>query len=159
MSEDYFSPMNTMALNTENYDSVTTGYIPQDETKICRFFRADGKCYKGKRVHFNMVKRFYLFQFLLGIKCDQLHSNPDKNVFTQDQIEVLIDLPSLPPLILGSLVYVQVTCIASAFRFYCVLPHGTTDLQNVSTNENDEFETLESLQVRNIAIQINSLVN
>ena len=91
-----------------------------------------------------------------------MRSSPDKNVSTQDQIEVLIDLPSLPPLILESLVPVQVTCIADAFRFYCILPHGTTGttgLQNVSTNEDNEFETLESLQVRNIAIQINSLVN
>ena len=57
MSEDYYSPMNTVALNTENYDSVTTGYIPKDETKICRFFRNNGSCYKGRRRHIYRINR------------------------------------------------------------------------------------------------------
>ena len=47
MAIDYYSPNNNVALNTENYDSVTTGYIPKDEERICRFFRASGTCYKG----------------------------------------------------------------------------------------------------------------
>lgn len=49
MHDDYYSSMNTPALNTENYDSVTTGHIPKDEEKICRFFAAKGKCYKGNK--------------------------------------------------------------------------------------------------------------
>lgn len=49
MYDDYYSPMNTAALNTENYDSVTTGYIPKDEERICRFFAAKGSCYKGDK--------------------------------------------------------------------------------------------------------------
>lgn len=47
MADDYYNSMNTATLNTENYDSVTTGYIPQDEGRVCRFFRASGTCYKG----------------------------------------------------------------------------------------------------------------
>jgi hypothetical protein len=47
MAQDFYSPANTAALDTENYDSVTTGYIPKDENTICRFFRANGTCYKG----------------------------------------------------------------------------------------------------------------
>ncbi len=47
MVDDYYSPMNTPALNTENYDSVTTGYIPKDEERICRFYAAKGSCFKG----------------------------------------------------------------------------------------------------------------
>lgn len=47
MADDYFSPMNNSAYNTENYDSVTTGYIPKDENRICRFYAATGSCFKG----------------------------------------------------------------------------------------------------------------
>ncbi|XP_045027940.1 LOW QUALITY PROTEIN: uncharacterized protein LOC116922036 [Daphnia magna] len=125
MYDDYYSPMNTAALNTENYDSVTTGYIPKDEERICRFFAAKGSCYKG-------------------IKCDHLHSNERKNVSTEDKIEVYVHIPSLH-LVSGSLVHVQVTCVLSAFRFYGILPHGTRNLQYASTDD-EESETLESLQ-------------
>ena len=47
MSQDFYSPKNTAELDTENYDSVTTGYIPKDEKRICRFFRDKSHCYKG----------------------------------------------------------------------------------------------------------------
>ena len=47
MAVDFHSSSNTAVLDTENYDSVTTGYIPKDEERICRFFRAKGSCYKG----------------------------------------------------------------------------------------------------------------
>jgi len=50
MAEDFYSAANTAVLDTENYDSVTTGYIPKDEERICRFFRASGTCYKGKKL-------------------------------------------------------------------------------------------------------------
>ncbi|EFX71403.1 hypothetical protein DAPPUDRAFT_255836 [Daphnia pulex] len=126
MVDDYYSPMNTPALNTENYDSVTTGYIPKDEERICRFYAAKGSCYKG-------------------IKCDQLHSNPRKNVFTEDTIEVYVDVPSLPSLVSGSLIHIQVTCVTNAFRFYAILPHGTRNLQNLFADD-DDGETLETMQ-------------
>ncbi|KAI9558253.1 hypothetical protein GHT06_015006 [Daphnia sinensis] len=125
MYDDYYSSLNTPALNTENYDSVTTGYIPKDEEKICRFFAAKGSCYKG-------------------IRCDHLHSNERKNVPTEDTIEVYVHIPSLH-LVSGSLVHVQVTCVLSAFRFYAILPHGTRNLQYAFADD-DDSETLESLQ-------------
>jgi hypothetical protein len=52
MGEDFHSPRNTLSLDTEHYDSVTAGYIPQDEARICRFFRASGNCYKGEMFRF-----------------------------------------------------------------------------------------------------------
>ena len=83
---------------------------------------------------------------LLGIKCDQLHCLPRKGVFTEDTIEVFVDVPSLPSLVPGSLIHIQVTCVTNAFRFYAILPHGTRSLQNMIAAD-DESETLESLQV------------
>jgi hypothetical protein len=92
MVDDYYSPRNTPALNTENYDSVTTGYIPKDEERIYRFYTTKGSCYKGDN-NFSYKTSYAIFVFcFLGIKCDQLHSNPRKNacknVFTEDTIEV-----------------------------------------------------------------------
>ena len=59
MAEDFYSAANTAVLDTENYDSVTTGYIPKDEERICRFFRASGTCYKGKNLI--EMEKFILF--------------------------------------------------------------------------------------------------
>lgn len=146
MSEDFYSPMNTISLNTENYDSVTTGYIPQDEEKICRFFKAHGSCYKGKEKITTKKNFLTIFQSNSGIRCDQLHSNEQSSAFTKDRIQVCIDIPSLPSLVSGSIVSVQVTCVTNAYRFYVVLPHGTKDLQNLVSIE-DEYETLDSMQV------------
>ena len=47
MEEDFHSYKNNLALDTENYDSVTAGYTPQDDKKICRFFLSSGKCLHG----------------------------------------------------------------------------------------------------------------
>lgn len=75
-----------------------------------------------------------------------MHSHGQKNVFTEDQIEVYVGLPALPPFVPGSLVSVQVTCVITAFRFYAIVPHGTRNLECAFGRE-DEYETLESLQV------------
>lgn len=63
MVDDYYSPMNTPALNTENYDSVTTGYIPKDEERICRFYAAKGSCYKGDN-DFSYKTSYAIFGFV-----------------------------------------------------------------------------------------------
>lgn len=47
MAEDFRSAKNTLQIDPENYDSVTVGYVPQDEKRICRFFRAQGFCQRG----------------------------------------------------------------------------------------------------------------
>lgn len=52
MADDYYSHKNTIHYNPENYDSVTTGYIPKDEERICRFFNNSGRCYKGCNISF-----------------------------------------------------------------------------------------------------------
>jgi hypothetical protein len=145
MCDDYFSPMNTPALNTENYDSVTTGYIPKDEDRICRFYAAKGSCFKGA-TNFYYKSSCAIIFFLLGVKCDKLHSHPRKHVFTEDLIEVYVDVPSLPSLVSGSLIHIQVTCVINAFRFYAILPHGTRNLENIFAAD-DDSETLESMQV------------
>lgn len=47
MARDYYTQKNTINYDPENYDSVTTGVVPNDERKICRFFKRDGRCFKG----------------------------------------------------------------------------------------------------------------
>ena len=47
MASDFYSARNRLTLDTENYDSATTGHVPQDDHRICRFYRATGNCHKG----------------------------------------------------------------------------------------------------------------
>lgn len=126
MAEDFYRYTNNATLNDENYDSVTKGYIPQDSKRICRFFSATGKCFKG-------------------IKCEQLHSIPNKHLFTADQEEYFVDIPEEPSPSPGSMVSVNVTHVISNCSMYIVLPHGTRDLRYACADI-EEFETLQTLQ-------------
>lgn len=148
MAQDFYSSQNTIQLDTENYDSVTAGYIPQDDEKICRFFRTSGKCYKGSLSCDTVIlHRFALIVALgLGIRCQYYHERPETKAFTGDKKLIYYDLPQLPLPLIGSNVAVRVTCVSKSFRFYCVLPHGSKDTQDFWP-EDDGGEDLKTLQV------------
>ena len=62
-------------------------------------------------------------------------------------MEVFIDIPSLPSLVPGSLIPIQVTSVTNCNRFYAILPRGTRCFQTDKFVDEDESETLESFQV------------
>lgn len=66
MMADYLSPMNTVTLDPENYDSVTTGLIPREDHQVCRFFRANGTCYKGDSILNLVVKQSLIICLATG---------------------------------------------------------------------------------------------
>lgn len=149
MYDDYHSTRNNLQLDPENYDSVTAGYVPQDEKAICRFFRANGRCRRGTHRHDDYIKSNVNVNVNVmhsGIRCNQLHVQPNPKGFTHDRTLVFVDVPSLQDLPVGGLVSVQVTCVMNGYRFFAVLPLGTRDLGSASS-DTDEPETLATLQV------------
>jgi len=72
-------------------------------------------------------------------------------MFTADEQEFVVALPEEALPSVGSVVSVGVSCVNSPFSMYAVLPHGIRDLRYAGT-EIDEFETLETLQVRHLVL-------
>lgn len=160
MAKDFESHFNTLALNTKNYDSVSAGYIPKDEQTVCRFFSASGKCYKGmceSSLTNLSTWRIVVFKcdFTSGIKCDQLHVKPNADAFTEDKVEVCIDLPPFPLPAHGTMVCVQVVSVLSSCRFYAILPLGSRDLQDTfAETEEENLETMQVALFTKVAIQV-----
>jgi hypothetical protein len=48
MSEDYYSEMNNVYHDDEDSCYVVTGYKPQDESRVCKFYAQEGRCFKGE---------------------------------------------------------------------------------------------------------------
>lgn len=48
MAEDYYSETNTLYHDDEDACYSVTGYKPQDENRICKFYARTGRCYKGE---------------------------------------------------------------------------------------------------------------
>lgn len=118
--------------------------------KYADFSSLAGSVYMVKNVFRSNHFRFFLLlmPFLnSGIKCNQLHSKPNKHMFTADEQEFFVDLPEEPLPSPGSIICVGVSCVNSPFSMYVVLPHGTRDLRYARA-EIDEPETLETLQVK-----------
>lgn len=152
MKEHYHSTQNTLMLNDENYDSVTAGYVPQDEMRFCRFFLS-GFCYKGTiSAHLQPMARLASLYPCLGVRCDQLHERPRDRVFTEDKVEVTVELPPARSLTPGTMVPVKITCIVDVYRFYVVVLNwgrlnSGCNRCFTATFETDDTETLDSLQV------------
>ncbi|XP_069690384.1 uncharacterized protein [Periplaneta americana] len=48
MAEDYYATTNTQYHDDEDASYVVTGYKPQDERRVCKFFAEKGYCFKGE---------------------------------------------------------------------------------------------------------------
>lgn len=48
MAEDYYSETNTLYHDNEDACYAMTGYKPQDESRICKFYARTGRCFKGE---------------------------------------------------------------------------------------------------------------
>jgi hypothetical protein len=128
MSEDYFSVTNTLYHNDEDACYAVTGYKPQDENRICKFYALKGRCFKGEG-------------------CLKEHSYPHPDGWTTDKEPVFINAfselvyPDVQDKIL-----VQITHITKVNAFYAVLydqcqrSSGRVQIRRTGTEEDDEKE-------------------
>ncbi|XP_067005121.2 uncharacterized protein [Anabrus simplex] len=122
MKEDYISENNVLDYDDENACLAVSGYIPKDETRVCKFYARNGKCYKGA-----------------GCRNAHILTNPDG--WTTDQEPVYTDAFSkvnLPNE--GQMIMLSVTEVVSVKRFYAQITRTSVP------SAGDEEETLDSLQ-------------
>ncbi|PNF43578.1 hypothetical protein B7P43_G03215 [Cryptotermes secundus] len=135
MAEDYYSAINTLYHDDEDACYAVTGYKPQDEKRICRFYARTGRCYKGETCLW-----------------EHIYAHPDgwttdKECMFTDAITKLV-LPDVQDEIL-----LQVTYITKVNMFYAVICNecqrssDKVQIKRIDIKEEDEEkdETLVTL--------------
>jgi hypothetical protein len=136
MSEDYYSEINTPYHDDEDSSYVVTGYKPRDESRVCKFYAQEGRCFKGET-------------------CQKEHVvlNPDgwttdREIMFRDSFSKVV-LPDIQDEIL-----LQVTHITKANMFYAVICDDNqsrcsrVEIKRLDTEEdedNDDDEQEETL--------------
>jgi hypothetical protein len=134
MSEDYFSESNTLHHDDEDACYAVTGYKPQDEKRICKFYAQKGRCFKGEN-------------------CLKEHSYPHPDGWTTDKERKFQD--AFSKLVLSNVpdeIMLQVTCITKVNMFYavtcdeCPSSSDKVHIRRIDVEgEEDEEETLVTL--------------
>lgn len=133
MSEDYFSESNTLYHDNEDACYAVTGYKPQDEKRICKFYAQKGRCFKGEN-------------------CLKEHSYPHPGGWTTDTERMFTDafcklvLPGLQDKIM-----LQVTCVTKVNTFFAVIcdecPSSSDKMhiRRIDVEDEEKEETLVTL--------------
>jgi hypothetical protein len=103
MSEDYYSESNTLYHDDEDSCYVVTGYKPQDESRVCKFYSQEGWCFKGEN-----CQKEHMY----------LHPDgwtTDREIMFRDSFSRVV-LPNVQDEIL-----LQVTFITKVNMFYAVI--------------------------------------
>jgi hypothetical protein len=106
MSEDYFSETNNLYHDDEDACYAVTGYKPQDEKRLCKFYAQGRRCFKGET-------------------CLKEHSYPHPDGWTTDKECMFTD--AFSKLVLPDVqdeILLQVTCITKVNMFYAVICDG-----------------------------------
>jgi len=137
MSEDYYSEFNTLYHDDEDSCYVVTGYKAQDETRVCKFYAKEGRCFKGE----NCQK-------------EHIYLNPDG--WTTDREKMFenafskIVLPDVQDNI-----FIQVTHITQVNMFYAVICDENqsycdrVQVKRVDAEEDEDDEREETLKTLN----------
>ena len=131
MSEDYYSEINTLYHDDEDGCYVVTGYKAQDESRVCKIYAQEGRCFKGETC-----------------QKEHIYLNPDG--WTTDREKMFksafsrVVLPDVQDDIL-----LQVTHITQVNMFYAVIcdeHHSYSDRVDAEEDEdNEREETLKTL--------------
>jgi hypothetical protein len=137
MYEDYYSEFNNLYHDDEDSCYVVTGYKPQDERRVCKFFAKDGRCFKGETCQ---KEHILLNPDGWTTDRDKIFKNAfSKLVFPDVQDEVLI----------------QVTHITEVNLFYAVIcgEHQSDcdkiQVKRVDAEDDDNDEREETLKTLN----------
>lgn len=137
MSEDYYSEFNTLYHDDEDSSYVVTGYKARDETRVCKFYAKEGRCFKGET-------------------CQKEHTFLNPDGWTTDREKMFenafskIVLPDVRDYIL-----IQVTHVTEANMFYAVIcdEHQSycdrVQVKRVDTEEDEDDEREETLKTLN----------
>lgn len=137
MSEDYHSEFNTLYHDDEDSTYVVTGYKAHDETRVCKFYAKEGRCFKGET-------------------CQKEHIYLDPDGWTTDKEEMFehafskIVLPDVQDDIL-----IQVTHITEVNMFYAVICNehqsycDRVQVKRVDAEEDEDDEREETLKTVN----------
>jgi hypothetical protein len=133
MSEDYLSETNALHHDDEDACYAVTGYKPQDEKRICKFYAEKGRCFKGEI-------------------CLKEHSYPHPDGWTTDKECMFTD--AFSKLVLPDVrdeIVLQVTCITKVNTFYAVIcgeGPGSSEkgqIRRIGVEDEEEEETLATL--------------
>jgi len=137
MSEDYYSEFNTLYHDDEDSCYVMTGYKAQDETRVCKFYAKEGRCFKGET-----CQKEHVFLNPDGWTTDR------KKMF-QDAFSKIV-LPDVQDDIL-----IQVTHITHVNMFYAVICNehqsycDRVQIKRVDAEEDEDDEREETLKTLN----------
>ena len=85
-----------------------------------------------------------------GNRCGQLHADVDRRAVTSDEVEAFGLIPALQPVLpdTGTFVELRVGSVLASGLFYAVLTAKFRQLQTSSLCYQDQYETIDTLQVR-----------